>query len=120
MEIKANEEIRVSFPFYRGIHQKADEEGFFDVEVWIPGCRSEYVYPDDTELVADGIGEMVLKIVDVHKPGKYPERVFYTRRWADPDGKEFGVGKLHITTTTAFKRRAKGYYHNYRVAAGNE
>ena len=115
MELIIGREYEVKFPFVTDIYSGFDEDGPFVKETWRPGCRSECVYPDDSELVADGEGVMILTIVDVHKPGKYPERVFYTRKWRDPDGKEFGVGNLNITTTQAFKRRASGYHYAYRV-----
>lgn len=41
--------------------------------------------------------------------------MFYTRKWVDPDGVEFGKNKLHITTLATFRRRAAGYYHEYRL-----
>ena len=115
MELEAGQQYEVEFPFITDVYSEWDEEGEHQEETWRPGCRNIDCAPDDTELVADGVGEMLLTIVDVHKPGKYPERVFYTRKWRDPEGKEFGAGKLHITTTPTFKRRAAGYYHPYRV-----
>lgn len=115
MDLQPGQQMKVEFPFYIGTHVKHDIDGPYEEELWIPGCKSKHVYPDDSEFVADGLGEMILEIVDIHKPGKYPERVFYTRRWIDPEGNEFGAGKLHITTTPTFKRRAAGYYHAYRV-----
>jgi hypothetical protein len=114
MEI--GEDFRIKFPFYLGTHHGYDAGGdYYCDEVWIPGTKSQDVCPDDCELVADGEGEMILSIVDIHKPGRYPERVFYTRKWIDPDGDEFGATKLRIITTPTFKRRAAGYYHEYRV-----
>lgn len=115
MELETGKQYEVKFPFVVDVYNGYDEGGEFQEETWKPGCRPEECGPDDMELVADGEGEMILTIVDVHKPGKYPERVFYIRKWRDPDGKEFGAGKLHITTTPTFKRRAAGYYHAYRV-----
>ena len=109
--------IRVEFPFYMGAHERRDACGdIYSDELWIPGCRNEPLPPDDSEFVADAMGVMILGIIDIHKPGKYPERVFYTRRWIDPEGNEFGAGKLHITTTATFKKRARGYYSEYRVS----
>lgn len=116
MNIEVGKDYRVEFPFVMTVYSGYDVvDGPFEDDCWKPGCKVELVMPDDSEYVADGIGEMVLTVVDVHKPGKYPERVFYTRKWIDPDGNEFGATKLHITTTLTFKRRAAGYYHDYRV-----
>ena len=115
MELHIGQIIKVEFPFYVGKHVKHDFDGIYEDEVWIPGCKDSLLPPDDFELIAEGMGKMILEIVDIHKPGKYPERVFYTRRWVDPEGNEFGARKLHITTTPTFKRRAASYYHPYRI-----
>lgn len=92
-----------------------EEDGPYEFESWRPGTRGEAVYPDDCEEVADGEGEMILTVIDVFKPGKYPERVFYTRKWKDPDGKIFGKNLLKITVVSAFKRRISGYFYDYRL-----
>ena len=115
MKLEIGSEYRVKFPFTKGVYSGYDEDGPFEEKTWQPGCRGENVPPDDAELVADGEGEMILTIIDIHKPGKYPERVFYTRMWRDPEGKEFGKGNLNITTSQAFKRRATSYGYPYRV-----
>jgi len=115
VKIEIGSEFIVKFPFYKGDTVFFNGSELQPDEAWIPGCKSEYVPPDDSELVADGEGQMILTVVDVHKPGRYQERVFYTRRWIDPDGCDFGIGKLHIITTTYFKHRASGYYHEYRL-----
>jgi hypothetical protein len=114
MNVEAGKEYRVKFPFCMA-HWEDFSSGELEAkECWRPGVKSIPVY-DDFEDVAEAEGEMVLTVVDIHKPGRFPERVFYTRRWVDPDGNEFGKNKLHITTTPTFKRRAAGYYHEYRV-----
>ena len=59
------------------------------------------------------MGSMVLTVVDVFKPGRYPARVFYTRQWIDPDGKVFGKSALRMTTVSAFLRRTRGYMHDF-------
>ena len=115
--LQTGQEFVVKFPFVE------TDYTYYDVvtecvqceETWRPGTNSEDIPPEDTGAVADGEGEMILTIVDIHKPGRYPERVFYTRKFVDPDGKLFGSNKLHITTTPTFKKRAAGYYHAYRV-----
>ncbi|MCP5080007.1 MAG: hypothetical protein GY951_18425 [Psychromonas sp.] len=106
----------VEYPFYMGDHSRYIDGEFVPDEVWIPGCKVVDCPPDDAELIADAMGEMILTIVDIYKPGRYPERVFYTRKWVDPDGGKFGAGKLHITTTPTFKKRTLGYYHEYKLA----
>lgn len=115
MELQEGNIYTVTFPFVGDVYHGFDACGPFDTETWRPGCRSEHVYPDDCEFVADAEGQMTLTIISIHKPGKYPERIFYTRKFIDPEGKEFGATKLRMTTAIAFKRRAAGYYHPYRV-----
>lgn len=82
------------------------------VKSWRPGVEWEQ---DEwgTYGVAEAIGEMLLTVIDVHKPGRFPTRVFYTRQWKDPNGRVFGKHGLRITTLDAFKRRMRGYMHNY-------
>lgn len=124
--MKAGDIFRVKFPFVRCEVDICDEDpesfgGFVTIKSWKPGV--EFVpcgIGDDSEAVCDAEGEMVLTVVDVHKPGRFPSRVFYTRRWVNPDGKEFGKGALRITTLTAFKRRAAGYMHEYELRATEE
>lgn len=59
---------------------------------------------------------MALDVVATFKPGRFPERVFYTRRWVDPDGREFGkTGRLLIATAGQFRRLLKGYRHPFAV-----
>lgn len=113
--LKPGQIFEVTFPFYGDAYWNHDETGPYSEECWRPGCKQRLVPPDGCEWVADGEGKMILTVVDVHKPGRYPERVFYTRKWIDPDGREFGKTNLHITTTPTFNRRASGYYHEYKL-----
>jgi len=116
MELKIGETYRVKYPFIMAEHTTVDTDGQpVCTECWRPGTKERFVPPDDTEAIADDEGAMLLTIVDIHKPGRYPERVFYTRKWEDPDGGVFGATKLHITTTPAFKRRATAFYYPYKV-----
>lgn len=103
------------FPFYRDtrvITYRESDGSYagYDVEdTWVPGTRREMADMERVDLTADGLGTMTLTVVSVHKPGKYPTRVFYTRRFTDPDGKTFGKGRLRITTKSAFNQLARGY-----------
>ena len=67
-------------------------------------------------MVADAVGTQILTVVSVHKPGKFPARVFYTRRWRDPDGVEFGKTHLRVTVMQSFRTIVRGYRHDYRMA----
>lgn len=94
-----------------------DEDGPFTAKTWAPGVYHINLPPDgDTETRADGIGVQIITVVSTHKPGRFPERVFYIRRWRDPVGREFGNPKLHIKTAQAFRRLIRGYRHEYVLA----
>ncbi len=109
------EVAEVSYPFIRATYSYADTEGMCEAEGWKPGIKNVHVYPDDCEAMADARGLMRLTVVSVHKPGKYPTRVFCTRRFVTPDGKEFGKGKLHIMTIEKFRRLSSGFQVPYRI-----
>lgn len=113
------EVFTVPYPFSRSTYEAidCDENGInvATVPSWKVGPTSEYVQPDDTESVADAMGKCVLTVVSVHKPGKYPARVFFTRTWIAPDGKAFGKAKLRIATASAFAVLAGGYRHEFRL-----
>lgn len=104
------------YPFVRDTFTQYDGDGPCEMPTWKPGTRAEYICPDDTADFADGIGSIILTVVAVFKPGRYPTRVFYTRRWCDPSGREFGNGKLRIATVAQFYILANGYRHDYEIA----
>lgn len=113
------DEIAVKHPFLWELATvEMGEDGPVDAMSWRPGVRFELLppYGEDSEAIADGEGLMILTVISVHKPGRYPTRVFYTRRWRDPRGKEFGKGALRVKTLNAFRRIASGYQHEFRVA----
>ena len=110
-----------NYPFVRYVASLIGDDGYYQTEGWRPGCIIEEdenagSYFPETHYIADGVGSMVLDVVATFKPGRFPERVFYTRRWVDPDGREFGqTGKLRIATTGQFRRLLKGYRHDFEV-----
>lgn len=113
------EVYRSPYPFVRSTFTQYDEEGGYEVPTWKPGIEYDVRHSPvwtgedvpDYFAVADGVGEIILTVVSRHKPGpKYPERVFYTRQWRNPDGKLFGNNKLHICSTQAFSRRKRGWF----------
>jgi hypothetical protein len=121
--VKAGEVFRVKYPFVRCEVDVGDPDpegqGFATISSWKPGV--EFVacgpYGEDAEAICHAEGEMILTVVDVFKPGRFPTRVFYTRQWVSPERKAFGKGGLHIATAEAFKRRATKYMHEYRIEA---
>ena len=103
---------KVPYPFVRSTYGEGDESA----PCWVPGVRFEPVYPDDCRTVADGVGAVVYAVVGEFKPGKYPERVFYTRQWVDPDGKVFGKQKLLVSTRQKFDRLLAGFRFPYEAS----
>lgn len=116
-EFKIGAVIEVGHPFIREKYSGCDADGPFERMTWRPGTRVEPVYPDDAEEVADAIGTQIITIVGVYKPSGYPARVFFTRRWRDPQGHEFGKTKCQIKTAQAFRRRCRGFGYPFRVIA---
>ena len=115
LHIEAGSVFAFSYPFIREEREVYEEDGPVMMKSWRPGVRYEPVYQDDSEAIADGLGEQIVRVVDVHKPGRYPPRVFFTREWKDPSGKVFGKPGLHIKTLDAFRRLVSGYRYEYRV-----
>jgi hypothetical protein len=111
MDIKAGDTFKVEYPFSQEDYTTWDgEDGPVTNKTWRPGVRCEQVDNFGTvDTKIDGKGAMHLTVVDIHKPGKFPTRVFFTRQWEGPDGKKFGKGNLHITTSQNFKRLVAGY-----------
>lgn len=112
MSLEPGQIIEVAYPFFRRLTTLFEADSPIDIETWVPGCEPRQD-DDDCDFFADGMGKMTLTIVSLHKPGGFPERVFYTRRWVDPDGKAFGKGKLHIKSKAQFSKLCKGYRHGF-------
>lgn len=110
-EVVAGAVFAVRYPFVRDTFSLPDFEGDDEVfPTWKPGCAYRSYGLDDTEGFCHAEGQMELTVIDVHRPGKYPTRVFFTRQWITPEGKRFGKTNLRIMTLPAFKRRAAGWF----------
>lgn len=119
-EFEAGQVFEHSYPFVRDTYTDLDNEGCHEVLSWKPGIAYVMCGPDDAEAVCEGEGKQVLTVVDVHKPGRFPTRVFYTRKFITPDGKSFGRKNLHITTVQAFRAKANGYAYPYKMATDED
>lgn len=111
--------VSAPYPFVRDACPIFDEDGVSEGVSWRPGTRTNVIatyYEERVRLEADGVGEILLTEVSRHKPGRYPERVFFTRQWRDPDGRIFGKTKLRMTTAHAFDRLKRGYAYPYDMA----
>lgn len=100
------------YPFVKTFVILPGEDGFEETFSWRPGTIVL-----EERLVAKALGKMILTVVSMHKPGNYPERVFYTRQWEDPNGFIFGRGSLKIATTSHFRSLLKGYRHKFTVSS---
>ena len=117
-EIEVGRDYEINYPFTRCKYLAYDgERNMVEHDGWKPGI--EYEHNDNyggSQAFADANGSMTLSVISIHKPGKYPERVFYTRKFKNPDGQEFGKGGLKITTTTNFKKLISGFMYEYAIA----
>jgi len=87
------------------------------VKTWRPGVEHADDDYYDRQSFADGMGHVLLTVIQrVEMPGRYQDRVFYTRQWRDPDGKVFGKNDLRMTTATAFARMLLGYRHPFEMS----
>ena len=113
--------FKIEHPFVLEDYTEWDMEGSHTYKTWCPGIRYVQYGPEgEADAIADGIGEQEITIVSIHKPGRYPERVFYTRKWIDPSGKAFGSSKLRIATTQKVSNILKGYKYGYYVLTDDE
>jgi hypothetical protein len=117
-EIEIGVTTRARYPFVRCKAKVIDWTTGNPIEVdsWRPGIdwrpKSAYYYygEDENAPVADGEGFILLTPVAVcPMPGRYRDRVFYTRQWEGPDGKVFGKHGLLVTTVESFRVMLSGY-----------
>lgn len=107
---KQGDVFAVDAMFCRTLHSFYDGSGDNEFLSWKPGfefeartCAELEPYP-----VFHGWGKVVYTVISYHKlPKPYPARVFYTRKFVDPDGKEFGKNGLKIKSVGNFKSMVK-------------
>lgn len=119
-EFFCGSEHRAPYPFIRTTYEAMpDEPESAPVErpTWRPGVEHDNVEPyGSTITYADRMGEVVFTVIGVFKPGSFPTRIFFVRKWVDPDGKVFGNNKLRITTQQNFRQLIKGYRHEFEMS----
>ena len=108
-------EIKVPFHYWG----HGEEDGY------LPGCEhvkeEEYTGHNDGEAryhesgyyVATDWGHMLINEIQRVSITGYEDRIFYTRRWRDPEGKEFGKSDLKCKGARAFKQMLKGWRHPF-------
>lgn len=107
---EAGDVYEFPYPFVHDTYTEYDEDASAELPCWKPGIRMEAKW-DDATAVADGTGKQSVTVIGVFKPGRYPARVFYVRKWTDPRGLVFGKSALRVTTINAFQSLVKGYRH---------
>lgn len=120
-DLHSGDEFRFAYPFVRSTFMDFEDDGEGRLQgkeraTWKPGIFYQYTsHYGDSDCFANGTGEAILTVISTHKPGKFPARVFFTRRWKDPDGKEFGRHKCHVATLQKFSRLTRGYAYEYKI-----
>ena len=112
-------EFRAPYPFIRTTYDAEPfnlESESQELPTWRPGVEHDQNNYGDTTTFADAVGKVVYTVIAVFKPGSFPTRIFFLRKWQDPDGKLFGKGKLHITTQQHFRVLIKGYRHDFEMS----
>lgn len=98
------------FPFFRFSDECTPPSEF----VWRPGCMSHKDVLHNNHLYAHGVGERILKVVDIYKPPKpYHKRVFYVASYVCPDEKLRNNNALMSVSVVKFNRMIKGFGHGY-------
>lgn len=96
-------EIKVPFRYW----SQGESDG------WLPGCMKDTDDYGDIAYAADDWGHMLInEIQRVSIPG-YEDRIFYTRKWRDPLGNEFGKRDLRCKGARAFKKMLEGWRHPF-------
>ena len=105
-DIKPGAVFETPFPFIGSTVFLFDPHGAIPRRTWKPGVDYKLHGPDGAtaDAFCHGWGHRIIEVVSLHKPGKYPERVFFVRRWRGPDGHVFGKTALRITTKATLQR----------------
>lgn len=111
-------EFKVPYPFILTTGYECDEEGPSYFPSWKPGTEEIPAGPEGSEMVYHGVGSMVLTVVATFKPKGWPTRVFYTRKWIDPQGRTFGKNGLRITTLGYFNQMKRGFRYRQTAKRG--
>lgn len=90
-------------PFILADWETYDEDGRpVTLKSWRPGVRHEFVEPDDSKEVWDGMGYTMRFILAVVPLVNYGPRILYRQLWYPPNAPYFGKGKVKMTTPAAF------------------
>lgn len=111
----AGDVFTVVYPFSRDLYDDGDPDSGGPSLTWKPGGDVLEDYRGRMFTRCHGEGNQEITVVSVHQPPGFPTRVFYTRKWIDPDGQRFGKNKLLIATADKFRRTVRGYAYGISV-----
>jgi hypothetical protein len=118
-EIEPGATFTALYPFTRTEVELWDTDGLSTVPSWRPGARAQvYTGPDSAAPACHAEGQAEYHVISRHKPGRFPERVFYTRVFITPGGFRFDGPKsraLRWATVAQFKRMIAGHPFDYVV-----
>jgi len=112
---KLGDVFTFDYPFVSFEYTEMDDEGYTTALSWKPGVEFADKANGDVDVVAHGMGKQSVTIVGLYKPEGFRLRVFYTRQWTSPSGKQFGSRKLCIKGVAAFTNLIGGYRHRFTL-----
>lgn len=119
IDIEPGAVFTARYPFTRTEVELWDADGPSTVPAWRPGARAQvYTGPDSADPACHAEGLAEYRVISRHKPGRFPERVFYTRVFITPDGFRFNGPKsraLRWATAARFRRMISGHPFEYVV-----
>ena len=107
MKIEAGKTYEAEFPFLRVVTRFPK----FESVRWKPGYDRIPEPPDggNSTTVATTMGKVSMDVVKICElPGRYIDRVFFTRRWLLTDSYSIGGKRLEVATISKFKRMTEG------------
>lgn len=93
---------------------------------WRPGAwekepRAAQGYWERDDIAAcHGLGFVYFTVISVHKPGRYPTRVFYSRHHVTPDNEVLPESGCLCVTMEKFNRLRKDFQVPYVVVGPSE
>ncbi len=66
---------------------------------------------------AHAMGSVTFNVVSLHSPPRYPRRVFFTRRFTDPDGAVLKLSGLICKTLNTFRENVEGIGFDFELEA---
>lgn len=101
-------------PFTLCVENKGDPE--FEFKRWRPGAWDmDYIYPDDAQPLANGVGRVRFTVISMHTPPGHRPRVFFKRQFFKPDGSSYATSRLKNCTVQKFEADIESFPFHYEV-----